>query len=207
MPDITQSQNTGYLITLYHPKLFCSSLTMYLSFHIILISFWIFQSTSTDVYYNTYRRPQVKIKICYSRIYLVIVHTLAPHTNGNPGQRNMNTIDISITNKILVCSKVTISIIDPAEILIQGNGGKSYFSKLFQEAGGPGKFFPVLGISNTAEFIKQQKSGLIPGLILIYRPENIAKLLQANLWIIGIKPRPAGALISFPEPSWILTFE
>jgi hypothetical protein len=54
----------------------------------------------------------------------------------------------------------------------------------FPEAGGPGKFFPVLGISNTAEFIKQQKSGLIPGLIITYHPENIAKLRQANLWIL-----------------------
>jgi len=61
----------------------------------------------------------------------------------------MYTIDISITNKVLVCSKVPISIIYPAEVLIQGNGSKAYFSKLFPEAGGPGKFFPVLGISNT----------------------------------------------------------
>ena len=51
------------------------------------------------------RRPQIKIEICHSRINLVIVHALAPHTNSNPGQRNMNAIDISITNKILVCSK------------------------------------------------------------------------------------------------------
>ena len=103
------------------------------------------------------RRPKIEIKICNPGIYLVIVHTLAPHANSDPGQRDMNTIDISITNKIFVCGKVPVSIIDPAEILIQGNGGKSYFSKLFPEAGGPEKFFPVLGISNTAEYLKKKR--------------------------------------------------
>ena len=148
------------------------------------------------------RRPQIKIKICYSRIYLVIVHTLAPHANSDLGQRDMNTIDISITNKILVCSKVPISIIDPAEILIQGNCRKSYFSKLFPEAGGPGKFFPVLGSAILLNSSSNKNLGWLQD-SSSYIALKISPSYCRQTFGSSGSSRPAGALISFPEPSWI----